>query len=111
MSTLIPSPGFQLVSNTLKYKREAFCTGDILALSNINKSLRPEISLAKRKYKKKIELEFATMNTKQAFQSLKRMAGRSDATCASPPEPLSFVSELNKFYCRFDTSDFSLECE
>ena len=50
------------------------------------------------------------MNTKQAFAHLKKMSGRVDTFSApSTTDPLKFASDLNLFYNRFDTHDFSIE--
>ncbi|KAJ8353691.1 hypothetical protein SKAU_G00212580 [Synaphobranchus kaupii] len=52
------------------------------------------------------------MNTKQAFQKVKTLT-----VCEPKPnlcaitDPESFAKELNTFYARFDTRDFSAECE
>ena len=51
------------------------------------------------------------MNTKQAFQHIKKMSGSEiRSTELSYPDPLSFATELNKFYCRFDKTDCTTEC-
>ena len=52
------------------------------------------------------------MNTKQAFAHLKKMSGRLDRlSVPSTTDPLKFASDLNLFYNRFDSHDFSIECE
>ena len=52
------------------------------------------------------------MNSKQAFAHLKKMSGRLDIlSVPSTTDPLKFASDLNLFYNRFDSHDFSIECE
>lgn len=51
------------------------------------------------------------MNTRQAFQKVKTLTGSTPKTCASPAAPVSFTTDLNNFFARFDTTDFSTECE
>ncbi len=52
------------------------------------------------------------MNAKQAFQRVKALIGQAatkQSTLTSDPD--SFANDLNNFYARFDSSDFSAECE
>ena len=59
------------------------------------------IRQAKSKYRDKIEAMFKSNNTKQAWNGLR------------VPDPYNineYVNELNEFYARFDTYDFSNEC-
>ena len=52
------------------------------------------------------------MNTKQAFAHLKKVSGRVDRlSVPSTTDPLTFASDLNLFYNRFDTHSVSIECE
>lgn len=63
------------------------------------------------KFKGKLESEFANMNTRQAFQRVKILTGcePKSTTCAIT-DPESFANELNTFFARFDTLDFTAEC-
>ena len=81
-------------------------------MKNAHRQLQTEISQAKQRYREKVENEFSCMNTKQAFAHLKKMSGRLDRlSVPSTTDPLKFASDLNLFYNRFDSHDFSIECE
>ena len=81
-------------------------------MKNAHRQLQTEISQAKQRYREKVENEFSCMNTKQAFAHLKKMSGCVyRLSVPSTTDPLKFASDLNLFYNRFDTRDFSIECE
>ena len=98
--------------NTLKKKQIAYRSKDIHTMKNAHRQLQTEISQAKQRYREKVENEFSCMNTKQAFAHLKKMSGRLDRLpVPSTTDPLKFASDLNLFYNRFDSHDFSIECQ
>lgn len=98
------------IQHLFKKKNDAFRQQNSTALKIINQDIKNEIIKAKLNYKLKLEQEFANMNTKQAFQGVRTLTGQAtkQTTCAS--EPITFANDLNHFYARFDTSDFSAEC-
>ncbi len=49
------------------------------------------------------------MNTKQAFQRVKTLTGQSIKQPICVADPITFATNLNNFYARFDTSDFTAE--
>ena len=52
------------------------------------------------------------MNTKQAFQKVKILTGcEPKPSLSAVTNPESFAKKLNSFYARFETQDFSTECE
>ncbi|KAG5852646.1 hypothetical protein ANANG_G00064730 [Anguilla anguilla] len=52
------------------------------------------------------------MNTKQVFQKVKTLTGcEPKPNLCAITDPESFARERNTFYARFDTNDFSAECE
>lgn len=73
--------------------------------------MKNEIKKAKLAYKDKLEHGFSSMNTRQAYQKLKSLTGSTSKTCISPTDPISFTTDLNNFFARFDTTDFSAECK
>lgn len=95
----------------LKEKKQAFQRKDWLSLRDINRSVKNEIKKAKLAYKDKLEQDFSSMNTKQAFQKVRTLTGSTPKTCTSPTDPISFTTDLNNFFARFDTTDYSAECE
>lgn len=57
-----------------------------------------------------MKYEFGNMSTKQAFQKVKILDGcepKHQVSAITNSE--SFATELNTFYARFDTQDFSVE--
>ncbi|KAJ8356701.1 hypothetical protein SKAU_G00194950 [Synaphobranchus kaupii] len=71
-----------------------------------------DILQAKLKYKEKLEQEFSTMNTKEAFQKVRTLTGYDSKPMPSAiTDPLSFAEDLNIFYARFDTTNCSEECK
>ncbi len=51
------------------------------------------------------------MNTKQAFQRVKTLTGQSIKQPICVADLITFATNLNNFYVRFDTSDFTAECD
>ena len=101
----------QDIGRSLKDKQAAFLLDDKHALKQANCQLQTDIKLAKQQYKDKVEAEFKNMNTKQAFNHLKNMAGTNTKQSTTPPDdPLTFATQLNTFYNRFNTHDFSTAC-
>ena len=99
------------IYNILKEKKHH--TNDDLKIKQIDREARSAIRREKRKFKKKTEEEFSRMNTKVAYEHLRTMTNDSNSNKPSPvtsQNPLSFATELNTFYNRFDKSDFSTEC-
>lgn len=67
------------------------------------------ISLEKEKYKRKIENWFKK-DTKAAWQGLRNITGMTKKSVSPDITNIKdYCNELNKFYCRFDVQDFSLE--
>lgn len=86
---------------------EAFNEQDWDSLKSITKQIRDYIFNAKLGYKEKIELEFSTMNTKQAFQKVRTLTGQN-RKIMSPARnnPITFIENLNTFYTRIYTKDY-----
>ncbi|KAK0144336.1 hypothetical protein N1851_017299 [Merluccius polli] len=96
----------------LREKQQAFQRKDWLSLRDINCSVKKEIQKAKLAYKDKLEQDFSSMNTRQAFQKVKTLTGTtSKASTPAPIDPNAFTRNLNNFYARFDNMNFTTECE
>lgn len=61
------------IKHSLKEKRKAFKNKDWATLKTINRQIKNDIIRAKMEYKNKLEQEFTNMNTKQAFQKIKKL--------------------------------------
>ena len=82
-----------------------------MSLKAANRRIKNDIFKAKLDYKHKLEAEFSTMNTKQAFQKVKTLTGGKPKSTCTESDPETFTTALDKFYTRFDNQDFSPECQ
>lgn len=89
------------IKQCLKEKHQAFKSKDWVSLKMANRNIRNEIFKAKLKYKNKLESEFASMDTKRAFQRVKTLTGcETKSNKCTITDPESFSKELNTFYTR-----------
>ena len=66
---------------------------------------------SKLKYKDKVEINLFVGNAKDAWKGLNTMMGRNQQQKPLTSVDLSaLANDLNRFYARFDTQDFSDEC-
>lgn len=66
---------------------------------------------ARRRHKDIIEHNFSTMNSKELWDTMKAITNMTPAKktlCTS--DDLQKANELNDFFMRFETQDFSSEC-
>lgn len=73
--------------------------------------MKNEIKKAKLAYKDTLEHDFSSKITRQAYQKVKSLTGSTSKTRISPTNPISFTTDLNNLFARFDTTDFSAEWE
>ncbi|KAI2649485.1 RNA-directed DNA polymerase from mobile element jockey [Labeo rohita] len=100
------------IKYALKEKRAAFKKKDWVTLKILNRQIKNDIIRAKMQYKNKLEQEFSNMNTKQAFQKIKKLTGQEqNHHHQSSPDPLYLANTLNSFFNRFDTHDHTPTCE
>ncbi len=123
ISTMVPVKVFKKYPNSkpwitphimhsFKKKQLAFQQQDWVSLKLITRQIENEIYKAKLRYKEKLELEFNTMNTRQAFQKVRTLTGLDpQPRLAAINDPTTFAETLNTFYSQFDTMDCSEECE
>ena len=98
------------MKEALYRKKRAFEQGDLFQVKAIQKDIKRIARECKHNYKLKIEKQMRDTNVRQAWKGLYTMVGINEKkevinTC----DDLSFANELNTFYGRFDTSDFSTE--
>ncbi|KAL0178989.1 hypothetical protein M9458_024431, partial [Cirrhinus mrigala] len=100
------------IKYALKEKRAAFKKKDWATLKILNRQIKNDIIRAKMQYKHKLEQEFSNMNTKQAFQKIKKLTGHEqNHHYQSSPDPLHLANTLNSFFNQFDTHDHTPTCE
>ena len=58
----------------------------------------------------KVEKQYHTMNTLDAFRNLKVMAGDVSTSQCTRSHTLPDATDLNKFYIHFDSKDFTSTC-
>lgn len=86
----------------LTEKQQALLCKDWLRLRDINRSVKNEITKSKLVYKNKLERDFSSMNTRQAFQKVRTLTGTTSRTCTSPTDHISFTVVLKNFFANFD---------
>lgn len=91
-------------------RKRAFQQGDLIQVKAIQKEIKQIISECKHNYKLKIERQMKDTNVHQAWKGLYTMVGKMEKNAAiNTSDDMAFANELNCFYGRFDTSDFSTE--
>lgn len=94
------------IIHSMRERWKAFKEQDWDFLKSITKQIRDYIFNAKLRYKEKLELEFSTMNTKQAFQKVRTLTGQNRKTMSpARNNPVTFIENLNTFYTRIYTED------
>ena len=90
----------------LKEKQNAFAQKDDKKLKELNQRIRREITQAKHEYKKKLENNFRSHDSRNAWRCMRTLTGtekKQQQTAAFVADsPIATANELNKFYSRFD---------
>ena len=68
-----------------------------------------KIANAKSVYKEKVEGMFRSNNTKDAWSGLKLLCGYNTKRITPVPVNDTYINDMNSFFARFDTTDFSEE--
>ena len=99
------------LKGVLTEKKTAFLNKDKLKVKELNKEFRKKVFLAKLEYKDKVERNLFVGNAKDAWKGLNTMMGRNQQQKPLiSTDPSALANDLNRFYARFDTQDFSDEC-
>ena len=75
----------------------------------MQKDLTNAIVEGKRKYKEKIEQKMNMNDIKSVWKGMDVMSGRKKKSCNIDDSSMTYVNNLNSFYCRFDCHDFERE--
>lgn len=100
------------LKNSLNRKKIAYYKGDITEQREAQKLVRNEIRLAKMQYKNKVQDELRSGDSRSAWKGIKSMVGIQDKkkrVSHADKSDLTLAKELNQFYLRFDSKDFSDE--
>ncbi|KAG7499465.1 hypothetical protein JOB18_039315 [Solea senegalensis] len=100
------------LKNSINKKKIAYYQGDISEQKEAQKLVKREIKLAKMQYKDKVQDEFRMGNSRSAWRGIKSMMGIQDKkkrVSNSDKSDSTLAEELNQFYLRFDSIDFSGE--
>ena len=96
----------------INQKKAAFLANDIDNLKIINGNLKKAIVSKKKIYKQKIEDQLKSNDSRKAWDGLKTITGyKKESNLPNVENNETFANELNDFYSRFDTHDFSKECD
>ena len=96
----------------INQKKAAFHSNDTNNLRTINEQLKKAIESKKKIYKEKIEDQLKSNDSRKAWDGLKTITGyKKKSNLPSVENNETFANELNEFYSRFDTHDFSDECD
>ena len=91
-------------------KKFAFVRGNKAEVRELDEEFRRKAKLAKLAYKDKVEEKLKVGNAKDAWRELNTMMGRkNNQQTVKGSNPRGFANELNRFYAKFDVTDFSSE--
>ena len=91
-------------------KQKAHKNKEYERIKSIKKELKSKIQSSKKSYKDKVESSFESMDSKGMWNGLKTMSGMKKTSKEIPIKKgteKDYAEDLNKFYARFDTYDFS----
>ena len=98
------------LKHTLIEKRQAFSSKNKNKLKVVQSKLDANIEINKEQHRKKIQQEFKSNNTKTVWNGLKTIVGYTPKqTCLDITNGADYANNLNTFFSRFDTTDFSNE--
>ncbi|CAJ1059674.1 hypothetical protein DPX16_20559, partial [Xyrichtys novacula] len=96
----------------MKERLVAFQCQDWNTVNTLNRQIKNDITKAKLRYKDRIEQEFSSINTRQAYQKIKTLTGQAPSLGHKiSTNAATFADSLNSFYTRFDTADHSALCD
>ena len=94
----------------LNLKKIAYQQRDIQKLKDAQRDINNHIRKCKMNFKEKVESAFHSNNMRRAWQGVATMVGAGRTkNQISVQNPQSYANELNAFYTRFETHDFSAE--
>ena len=98
------------IADVFKRRQEAFRWGSTEDVKRLQKKARKEILQNKKKFRHKVEDSFASNNSRQLWSSLQTMTGYNpNKKSLVADDPRKLAHDLNCFYARFDSTDFSAE--
>ena len=93
-------------------KRKAFFEGDKQEQHQLEKEFKLKNKQSRRQYKDKVEKKLTEGQGRMAWDGLNTMMGKNtkkqELKCN---DPLTFANDLNVFYSRFDSTDFSRQID
>ncbi len=95
--------------NLIKRKRAAFTAGDRVLVKVIQRDIDKQVKQSKLVYKRRLEENFNGNNPRAAWQQMQPMTGYKESRRTVSNCSVDFANELNAFFCRFDTVDFSAD--
>lgn len=99
------------VKDCITRRKHAFRNNDQLQLRAVQSELNQRLREAKQQHKETLEENLQNMNTRKLWASVRTMTNmKSTKKPFHAVDELSTANELNRFYKRFETQDFSAEC-
>jgi hypothetical protein len=98
------------IKKCLKAKHTAFRLKDSAGLKSANRNIKNKILMAKIQFKNNLEHKFSSMNTKEAFQMVNTLTGYKPTHSKTKLHTTALPTELNTFFNRFDSQDFTNDC-
>ena len=102
------------IKDSLLEKKIALKTGDRVEKKRVQQKVRSEIREEKEKYKKRVEVKFASGQKREGWEGVKILTGQKKVQqqCSlSEEERENFANSLNDFYCRFEREDLKGELD
>ncbi len=95
----------------LNEKQRLVCNRSDAERRILQKNIDKKIFESKRIYKEKVEGLFKTTRVKDAWKGLKTLCGHKEKQSVPEPETINtYVNEMNAFFARFESHDFSDAC-
>jgi len=99
------------IKSCINRKNAAFRNQDFAGLKIIQKELNHKIKEARGRQKDLIERQFSTGNSRKMWDAMKAVTNmETNSQLINTSDDLQKANELNDFYLRFQTHDFSDKC-
>ena len=100
------------IADLLKQRQCKHRDGDMEGVRSKQKEIKAKIRQNKIEYKKKLEQNFSTNNSRQMWQGVSVMTGyKPSKNSVKTEDAQALADELNTFYARFDKFNFKSEQE
>ena len=102
------------LKSLLKEKKRAFNARDKIQMKNAHLKVKGKIEQCKRDFRDKVESKFKSYDCKGMWDGMKKMVGynsKQTTLTLDKGNEDKYADELNSFYARFDSHDFSRQTD